>query len=155
MSRRLRNMAAQREALRRSVEDFGDKGLSEPNWETVFSSPDPDDVNLTMQVVGCYEHLVGNLAELARGGARMTGLADGRRPRAEECFTALEQDGVFTSRQRATLDQLYVFCGRLGHASPNVAADEVALHVKIALRQVPTLTKALVAWLAERGIEIA
>ena len=154
MSTRLRNMAAQREALRRSVEGFGPKGLAGPGWEATFTSSDPDDVNRTMQIVGCYEHLVGNLAELIKSGARMTELAGGRRPRAEDCFTALQQDGALTDKQKATLDQLYTFCGRLGHASPNVAADEIDLHVKIALRQVPALTKAIVVWLTSHEIEI-
>ena len=53
------------------------------------------------------------------------------------------------------LHELFVFEGRLQHASPDVEADEVRNAVELLRVVAPELLRALIAWLARRGVDVA
>lgn len=112
-------------------------------------------MNRTLKVVGGYEHLVNNLVELLRAGARLAGLVQGRRPRAEDCLDAIHANGGLTGPQVELLGRLYLVRGRLGHASPDVTAEEVRAHVLLLVEHLPRLTRSSVDWLKRHGFDLA
>ncbi len=70
---RLERLAAQRKALRRAMESFGD-GFDASAWAKAYESPDPDDINSVFAVTGGYLALVNNTAEALRAGAKLVTL---------------------------------------------------------------------------------
>jgi hypothetical protein len=153
LAHRLRNMRAQRRALELAIARFGDD--FDPNaWEATFTSGNPDDVNRALQVTGGYEHLVNNLVELLKAGARSSGIVSGRRPRAEDCLDAIGEDGGLSKDQVDLLGRLYLVRGRLGHASLDVTAGEVREHVLLLLGSLPALIRNTVAWLKGHGMDL-
>lgn len=156
MGKRLRNVDTQLTALDLAISEVSDDRLDGPEWERAFVSGDPHDINgVVNPIVGGYEHVVQNMIELAKAASRVTGKLEGRRPRAEDAIAFLGQAGAISPRDKERLDQLYVFRGRVSHESPDITADDVALHAERALVELPPMIKSIRRWLADQDIEFA
>ncbi len=90
----------------------------------------------------------------ASAGSRLIGLVPHRRPHAEQVFEAIAADGGLTKDQAALLNEIYVLEGRLEHASPDVAAEEVHDAVERLRQSLPGLIESTRAWLHRHGIEL-
>ena len=153
IGKRLRNLSVQFDALDLAINDLGEDRVAGPEWERAYTSGDPDDVWRTVQpITGGYEHIVQNIIELAKAAGRATGHLQGKRPRAEDAIKFLEDVGALSPAQRDLLDEHYVFRGRLSHDSPDITADDMALHAERALVELPPMVKPIRDWLAEQGI---
>ncbi len=151
---RLERLSAQRRALRRAMDQFGDD-FDAQAWTKAFDSPDPDDINRVFTVTGGYLALVNNTAEAIRAGARLTGLRSTPDMRGVPgIIDAIRSDGGFTSRQAETFTELYRTRNRLRHSSPDIQADEVHRQVRLLLRHLPRLVKSYLAWLEGYDVEL-
>lgn len=156
MGRRLRNLDAQLMALDLAISEISDERLDAPGWERAFTSGDPDDINrVVTPITGGYEHTVQNFVELAKAAGRVTGKLQGRRPRSEDAIAFLEKAGAISPKDKVRLDELYDFRGRISHDSPDVTADDMALHAERALVELPAMVKGIRQWLAGQGITFA
>jgi hypothetical protein len=150
---KLERLVAQRRALRRAMEEFGD-GFDATVWAAAYNSPDPDDINRVFAVTGGYLALVNNTAEAIRMGAKLTGL----KPTAgmsgvSGIIDAVRVDGGFTSGQAETFTELYRTRNGLQHSSPDIEADEVHRQVRLLLRHLPKLVDSYLTWLGSHGVE--
>lgn len=154
MGARLERLSAQRRALRRAMDQFGDD-FDAKAWTKAFDSPDPDDINRIFTVTGGYLALVNNTAEAIRAGTRLTGLRSTPGiPGVPGIVAAVRSDGGFTSKQAETFTELYRTRNRLQHSSPDIQADEVHRQVRLLLRHLPRLVKSYLTWLDKYDVEL-
>lgn len=134
-------------------ESFGGE-LDPRAWREAFESSDPHDTIRTMAVTGSYSAIVNASGEIlkAAAGNRLIGLLPHRRPHADQVFAAVQSDGGLTEQQVELLNDCYVLEGRLEHASPDVAPEEVRKAVERLRAVLPELTATVIAWLEAYGI---
>lgn len=150
--RRVRNIAGGLQALDLAMYEFGEDRLADPEWQRAFESGDPDDINKIIPVMSGYEHVIQNVIELAKAAGRVTGDLPGRRPRAEIAIEMLQTVSAVSKTDRARLDDLYVFRGRVSHESPDIGADEMARYAERALSEIPPMITGIRRWLAAEGL---
>lgn len=151
---RLRNLDAQLLALEIAINNFGPRGLQEPEWQKAYASGDPDDLLRVNAIMGTFEHIVQNVVAIAKAGGRITGRLDQRRPRSQEAIEMLEGVGALSGAGRERLNDLFLFRGRVSHGSPDVRADEMARYAERALTEVPPMITGMRAWLEREGINL-
>lgn len=134
-------------------ESFGGE-LNPLTWREAFESPDPHDTIRTMAVTGSYSAIVNASVEIlkAAAGNRLIGLLPHRRPHADQAFAAVQADGGLTEKQAVLLNHSYALEGRLEHASPDVAPEEVREAVERLRAGVPELIASIAAWLVSYGL---
>jgi hypothetical protein len=150
---KLERLTAQRTALRRALEQFGDD-FDAKEWARAFDSSDPRDINRVFTVTGGYLALVNNTAEAIRAGAKLAGATSSQRTGIAGIVDAIQADGGLTRGQAETFAELYRTRNRLQHSSPDIEADELHRQVRLLLRHLPRLIKSFVAWLETHGIEL-
>jgi hypothetical protein len=154
LSAKLERLSAQRNALRKAMNQFGG-GFDANAWKQAFDSPDPDDINRVFTVTGGYLALVNNTVEAVRAGVKLTGLKSSPgMPGVPGIIDAIRVDGGFTSRQAETFTELYRTRNRLQHSSPDIQADEVHRQVRRLLRHLPRFVESYLAWLEKLNVEI-
>jgi hypothetical protein len=144
-----------RKALDLAVEqNFGGE-LDAAEWRRAFESAEPQDANRTMVVTGDHSAILNAYVEIlkASAGSRLLALLPHRRPHAAQAIEAVRADGGLTKEQAGLLNELYALEGRLEHASPDVAAEEVQVAVERLREALPALVGNTQAWLASRGVE--
>jgi hypothetical protein len=150
---RLERLSAQRKALRRAMDQFGDD-FEVKTWTKAFNSHDPDDINRVFAVTGGYLALVNNTAEAIRAGTKLADLkSTPSMPGVPGIIDAIRTDGGFTSAQATTFTALYRTRNHLQHSSPDIQADEVYRQIRVLLRHLPGLVESYVAWLEKQGVE--
>lgn len=160
MNSKLERLAAQRKALRKAINQFGENFDAE-TWREAFDSADADDINRVFTVTGGYLALVNNTAEAIKTGTELTGL----QPKTIKSLSregvglpgiinAIRADGGFTDQQAKTFTELYRTRNRLQHASPDINADEIRAQVRLLLNHLPRFVKSYLAWLAKHGIQV-
>jgi hypothetical protein len=150
----LERLSAQRQALRKAMNQFGGD-FNAKQWKEAFDSPDPDDINRVFTVTGGYLALVNNTVEAVRAGAKLTDLKPSPgMPGVSGIIDAISADGGFTSRQGETFTELYRTRNRLQHSSPDIQADEVHRQVRLLLRHLPRFVASYLAWLEKHNIEL-
>jgi polyhydroxyalkanoate synthesis regulator phasin len=154
LARRIESLEVHRSGLEQAAESFGGKELSLERWQHVFDSHDPLDVVARNGLTGCYSAVLNNYIELLKTGAYLAGLTPHRRDHAKDAIDAVRKDGGITENQAKRLHELFLFEGRLQHASPDVDADEVLAAVELLRAEVTSLITAAIQWLERRGIEI-
>ena len=134
-------------------ESFGGE-LDPKTWRKAFESSDPHDTIRTMAVTGSYSAIVNASAEILKvaAGNRLIGLLPHRRPHADQVFEAVKGDGGLTANQVELLNHCYVLEGRLEHASPDVAPEEVREAVERLRSDLPSLITSAIAWLGSYGV---
>jgi hypothetical protein len=151
---KLERLAAQRNALRRALKQFGED-FDATAWTESFNSSDPDDINCVFAVTGGYLAIVNNTAEAVRAGARLVGVKPTPRlPGISGILDGIRADGGLTSRQAETFGELYRTRNGLQHSSPAIEADEVHRQVRRLLRHLPGFVKSFLAWLAKHDVEL-
>jgi hypothetical protein len=153
IARRLRNASNQYRALQVASAAFGE-GFGKVAWQESFESEEADEINRVMQVVGDFEHLVNNLIETLKAGARIANLIEGRRPPAAAVIEAVHDDDGLSAHQVELLSRLYIVRSRLQHASPDGAPGEVREYVLLLLNSFPNLMRSIVSWLATHGVVV-
>lgn len=153
--RRIESLELHRTGLEQVVESLGGRELDHEAWQRVFDSHDPPDVVARNGLTGCYSAVVNNYIELLKTGAYLTGLTPHRRDHAKDAIDAVCEDGGITENQAKRLHELFVFEGRLQHASPDVDADEILEAVGLLRAEATSLINAATQWLGRRGIELA
>lgn len=156
MARRFESIREHRAALEFAViESFGGE-LDRPTWREAFDSSDPSDMLRTMAVTGSYSVIVNAYVEIlkAAAGSRLIGLLPHRRPHADQVLAAVQSDGGLSDGQAKVLHDCYVLEGRIEHASPDVAADEIRKAVERLLKALPGLIESATTWLKSHGIAI-
>jgi hypothetical protein len=151
MSSRLERLAAQRKALRKAINQFGEN-FDAKTWREAFASADADDINRVFMVTGGYLALVNNTAEAIKTGTELTGLQS--TPSLPGIINAIHADGGFTDQQAKTFIELYRTRNRLQHSSPDMQADELHTQVRLLLNHLPRFVKSYLAWLAKHGIRV-
>jgi len=134
-------------------ESFGGE-LVPKAWRKAFESSDPHATIRTMAVTGSYSAIVNASVEIlkAAAGNRLIGLLPHRRPHADQALTAVRDDGGLTKEQMRLLSDCYVLEGRLEHASPDVAPEEVRKAVESLRAGLPNLISSIIAWLELYGV---
>lgn len=155
LARRIESLEVHRSGLEQAVESFGGGELDLETWQHVFDSHDPLDVVARNGLTGCYSAVVNNYIELLKTGAYLAGLTPHRRDHAKDAIDAVHEDGGITENQAKRLHELFVFEGRLQHASPDVDADEILKAIELLRAEAASLINAAIRWLDRRGIEIA
>ena len=151
---KLERLSAQRKALLRAMDQFGD-GFDVKAWTKAFDSPDPDDINRVFTVTGGYLALVNNTVEAIRVGAKLTGLkSTPGMPGIPGIIDAIRAEGGFTSRQARTFTELYRTRNRLQHSSPDIQADEVHRQTRLLLGHLPRFVESYLAWLEKYDLEL-
>lgn len=129
-------------------ESFGGE-IDRKAWREAFESSDPHDTIRTMAVTGSYSAIVNASVEIlkAAAGTRLIGLPPHRRPHADQVFAAVQDDDGLTEKQAALLNNCYAMEGRLEHASPDVASEEVREAVERLREELPGLVQSIRTWL--------
>jgi hypothetical protein len=154
LARRFKSIRDHRAALEFAIaESFGGE-LDQRTWRQAFDSSDPTDLLRTMAITGSYSAIVNAYVEILKtaAGSRLIGLLPHRRPHADQVFSAVQDDGGLSEEQVTSLHGCYVLEGRIEHASPDVAADEVREAVERLLKALPGLIEGAVTWLESYGI---
>lgn len=154
LARRIASLELHCSGLERAVESFGGQEIDAATWQRVFDSHDPLDVVTRNGVTGCYSAVVNNYVELLKAGAYLGGLTTHRRCHAKDAIDAAHADGGITQSQAKHLHELFVFEGRLQHASPDVDASEVREAIELLRSEAVSLITAASCWLNRHGIEI-
>lgn len=154
LARRVESLAVHHTGLEQAVSGLGGAHLDPREWRDVFDSHDPLDVVARNGLTGCYSTIVNNYVELLKTSAYMAGLTPHKRGHAKDVIDAVCADGGVTEDQADNLHQLFVFEGRLQHASPDVEADEVRDAVELLRAVAPDLLGALIAWLSRCGVDV-
>lgn len=154
LMKRFKSINLHRQALDVAITDNFPGEFDERSWQEAFDSEEPRDANRCVVVAGGYSAIVNSLAETIKSatGKRLLGLLDYKRPRAEDAFKAVQEDGGISAQQAEVLHRLYTFEGRLEHLSPDVNADEVFEAVQLLRDELPGLVKSIQAWLGRHGI---
>jgi hypothetical protein len=153
MNSKLERLAAQRKALRKAINQFGEN-FDAKTWRGAFDSADADDINRVFTVTGGYLALVNNTAEAIKTGTELTGLQPTPSLGLPGIIDAIRVDGGFTDQQAKTFTELYRTRNRLQHASPDIDADEIRAQVRLLLNHLPRFVKSYLAWLAKHGIQV-
>ncbi len=153
MSSKLERLAAQRKALRKAINQFGES-FDAKTWREAFDSADADDINRVFTVTGGYLALVNNTAEAIKTGTKLSGLQPTPSLGLPGIIGAIRADGGFTDQQAKTFIELYRTRNRLQHASPDIDADEVRTQVRLLLNHLPRFIKSYLTWLAKHGIQV-
>lgn len=134
-------------------ESFGGE-LDRKAWREAFESSDPHDTIRTMAVTGSYSAIVNASVEILKAvaGTRLIGLLPHRRPHADQVFAAVQDDGGLSERQATLLNHCYVLEGRLEHASPDVAPEEVREAVERLRAGLSDLVASVTSWLESYDI---
>jgi hypothetical protein len=148
MNSKLERLGAQRKALRKAINQFGEK-FDAKTWAEAFDSSDADDINRVFTVTGGYLSLVNNTAEAIKIGTELVGTNW-----VPGTGVAGIIDGGFTDQQAETFIELYRTRNRLQHASPDMQADELHTQVRLLLNHLPRFVKSYIAWLAKHGIQV-
>jgi hypothetical protein len=154
LARLLKSIRKHRAGLDFAVEESFGGELDRTAWREAFESTDPRDTIRTMAVTGSYSASVNASVEIlkAAAGARLIGLVPHRRPHADQVFAAVQSDDGLSKEQAAQLNDCYVLEGRLEHASPDVAPEEVRAAVERLRANLPKLIAGVIAWLESYGI---
>lgn len=154
LARLIKSIHKHCQALEFAIDEGFEGALDPAEWRAAFDSSDPRDAIRTITVTGSYSAAVNAYVELlkASAGSRLFGLLPHRRPHAEQVFEAVQADGGLTEQQVAALHDLYVLEGRIEHASPDVDADEVRETVERLRKELPSLVKTAVGWLARHDV---
>jgi hypothetical protein len=151
---KLERLSAQRNALRKAIDQFGE-GFDAKAWADAFDSPDADDINRVFTVTGGYLALVNNTAEAIKTGVQLTGLKPTSGiPGVPGILDAIRADGGLTQTQVKTFTELYRTRNRLQHSSPDIQADEVHTQVRLLLNHLPRFLKSYLAWLQKHDIRV-
>jgi hypothetical protein len=134
-------------------ESFGGE-LDHKAWREAFESSDPHDTIRTMAVTDSHSAIVNASTEILKvaAGNRLIGLLPHRRPHADQVFAAAQGDGGLTEEQKRLLSDCYVLEGRLEHASPDVAPEEVRKAVESLRAGLPDLISSVITWLELYGV---
>lgn len=155
LARRVESLGLHHAGLEQAVKGLGGAKLDSQVWRNVFDSHDPLDIVARNGLTGCYSTIVNNYIELLKTSAYMAGLTPHKRDHAKDVIDAVYADGGISKNQADSLHDLFVFEGRLQHASPDVDADEVRNAVELLRVVAPELLKALIAWLTRHGVDVA
>jgi hypothetical protein len=155
LARRVESLEVHRRGLEQAMAPFENDESRAREWHRVFSSKDPKDVVARNGVTGCYSAIVNNYVELLKTGAYLAELTSHKRDHTRETIELVREDGAITTRQAECLHQLFVFEGRVQHASLAVGADEVLEAVELLRAEAPALIGRAVSWLEHHGIAIA
>jgi hypothetical protein len=153
MNSKLERLGAQRKALRKAINQFGED-FDAKTWSDAFDSSDADDINRVFMVTGGYLALVNNTAEAIKTGSELIGLQPKPSLGLSGILDAIRVDGGFTDQQAKTFIELYRTRNRLQHASPDMQADELHTQVRLLLNHLPRFVKSYIAWLAMHGIQV-
>jgi hypothetical protein len=156
LGRFLETINKHRRALDLAIAENFSNELDPVEWRSAFESSEPSDANRTMVVTGDHSAVLNAYVEILRAsaGSRLIGLLPHRRPHASQVFEAVLADRGLTGGQAALLNEIYVLEGRLEHASPDVAAEEVRDAVEQFRIALPGLIKSTLAWLDRHGIQL-
>lgn len=124
------------------------------SWAHAFLSNDPDDIVARNGLTGCYSALVNGYIELVKTGIYLAGLTPHKKSRAKDAIDLLHESGGVTEWQSEHLHVLFVFEGRVEHASPDISADEVREAVELLRRIVGELISSAVQWLGSNGVAV-
>ena len=154
LSRLCRSIHKHKAGLDFAVEESFGGELDPSAWREAFESSDPHDTIRTMAVTGSYSAIVNASVEIlkAASGNRLIGLLPHRRPHADQVFAAVQSDGGLTGEQAELLNRCYVLEGRLEHASPDVAPEEVREAVQRLRSELSSLITSVIAWLELYGV---
>jgi hypothetical protein len=153
MNSKLERLGAQRKALRKAINQFGE-GFDAKTWSDAFDSSDADDINRVFTVTGGYLALVNNTAEAIKTGIELVGTNWAPGTGVAGIIETIRADGGFTDQQAETFIELYRTRNRLQHASPDIQADELHTQVRLLLNHLPRFVKSYIAWLAKHGIQV-
>ncbi len=153
MNSKLERLAAQRKALRKAINQFGEN-FDAKTWSDAFDSSDADDINRVFTVTGGYLALVNNTAEAIKTGTELVGTNWAPGTGVAGIIETIRADGGFTDQQAKTFIELYRTRNRLQHASPDMQADELHTQVRLLLNHLPRFVKSYLAWLAKHGIQV-
>jgi hypothetical protein len=151
---RIESLEAHRRGLDRAVEPFGGDTMDPVRWAHAFLSNDPDDIVARNGLTGCYSALVNGYIELVKSGVYLAGLTPHRKSRAKDAIDLLHESGGVTGQQSEHLHVLFVFEGRVEHASPDIAADEVREAVELLRGIAGELIASAVRWLGRSGVSV-
>lgn len=154
MLQRVESLEAHRRGLDRAIEPFGGASMDPVRWSHAFLSNDPDDIVARNGLTGCYSALVNGYVELVKTGVYLAGLTPHRKSRAKDAIDLLHESGGVTGRQSEHLHVLFVFEGRVAHASPDISADEVREAVELLRGIVGELIACAVRWLGSSGVAV-
>ncbi len=150
--RRIESLEVHRRGLDRAVESFGESDLNPQRWRDAFESAQPADVVARNGVTGCYSAVINGYVELLRTGAYLSGLTPHKKDHTRNVIEQVLDDGGLDKRQANCLHELFVFEGRVEHASPDIRADEVREAVELLREHAPALIENAVRWLERHGI---
>jgi predicted nucleotidyltransferase len=155
LAHRVESLWEHRIGLEQAAMAFGGAQMDPQAWQCVFDSHKPLDIVARNGLTGCYSTFVNNYVELLKTGAYLAGLTSHRRDHAKDIIELVRGDGGITKQQAVHLHELFVFEGRVQHASPDIDADEVREAVELLRTQAPALVATAIEWLKRRGVDIA
>jgi len=151
---RIESLEAHRRGLDRATEPFGGAVLDPESWKQAFDSNDPDDIVARNGLTGCYSALVNGYIELVKTGVYLAGLTPHKKSRAKDAIDLLQDSGGVDERQAEVLHVLFVFEGRVEHASPDIAAEEVREAVELLRDAAGELIASAIRWLGSNGVAV-
>lgn len=154
LAHRIESVEKHRVALEEAIKPFGGERLDSSSWRRAFNSAEPRDVVARNGLTGCYSAIVNNYVELLKTGSYLAGLTPHKRDHAAKTIDVVRDDGGISAEQARSLHRLYVFEGRIQHASPDITADEVREAVELMRTQASALIAAAIHWLAGHEIVI-
>jgi hypothetical protein len=89
---------------------------------------------------------------LPKTGTYLAGLAPYKKSRTRDAIDRMREDGGITKHQSEALHDLFVFEGRVQHASPDVDADQIREAVELLRAEAPGLIRNAVLWLDRHGL---
>lgn len=149
---RVESLEIHRVGLDRAIEPFGGKALDPEMWRRAFASSDPEDVVARNGLTGCYSAVINGYAELLKTGTYLAGLAPHKKSRTRDAIDRMREDGGITKGQAESLHDLFVFEGRVQHASPDVDADQIREAVELLRAEAPGLIRNAVLWFDRHGL---
>lgn len=150
--RRIQSLEVHRRGLDQAVEPFGGSGLDPQRWRDAFESVQPTDVVARNGVTGCYSAVINGYMELLKTGAYLSGLTPHKKDSARNTIECVLADGGINPRQADCLHELFVFEGRVEHASPDIRADEVREAVELLRQHAAALIESAVNWLERHEV---
>lgn len=123
-------------------------------WQRAFRSTDPDDIVARNGLTGCYSAFINGYVELIKSGAYLAGLTPHKKHHTKDSIDLVCENGGITEEQAALLHSLFVLEGRVEHASPDIAADEVRDAVELLRRNSDALITSAVRWLGGESVAV-
>jgi hypothetical protein len=152
LTRRIESIDKHQVALEEAIKPFGGDSLDPTVWKRAYRSSDPHDVVIRNGLTGCYSAIVNNYVEMLKTGSYLAGLTPHKRDHTANAIDVVRDDGGITEKQAERLHQLFVFEGRIQHASPDIGPEEVREAIELMRAEAPGLLKAAVTWLVRHGI---